>query len=48
MRTTAGKLSGIRPDGEFVSDALDMLDVIEDEHMLYSMPGVQAPRNARQ
>lgn len=31
------------PDGEFVSDALDMLDVIEDEHMLYSMPGVQAP-----
>lgn len=31
------------PDGEYVSDALDMLDVIEDEHMLYSMPGVQPP-----
>jgi tetratricopeptide (TPR) repeat protein len=31
------------PDGEFVADALDMLDVIEDEGMLYSMPGVQPP-----
>ncbi len=31
------------PDGEYVADALDMLDVIEDESMLYSMPGVQPP-----
>ena len=31
------------PDGDYVADALDMLDVIEDEGMLYSMPGVQPP-----
>lgn len=31
------------PEGEFVGDALDMLDVIEDQEVLYSMPGVQPP-----
>jgi len=31
------------PEGEFVSDALDMLDVIEDESILYGMPGIQLP-----
>lgn len=31
------------PEGEFVGDALDMLDVIEDGETLYSMPGVQQP-----
>lgn len=31
------------PEGEFVSDALDMLDIIEDKQTLYNMPGVQPP-----
>lgn len=31
------------PEGEYVGEALDMLDIIEDGDMLYSMPGVQQP-----
>ncbi len=34
------------PDGEFVADALDMLDVIEDEGMLYSCPAYSRRRSA--
>lgn len=30
----------LEPDGDFVPDALDMLDVIEDDTALYTMPGV--------
>ncbi|MDR1619766.1 MAG: tetratricopeptide repeat protein [Clostridiales bacterium] len=31
------------PEGDFADDAMDMMEVIEDRDVLYSMPGIQSP-----